>query len=231
MTDGDAADPAVLARLLEGDVPARLVLTDEPYNLRIAGNVSGGPHREFAMASGEMTDAEFLAFNAAWIAVVLPYLCDGGVSVPFDWRGLSTVSAAAAKLGLKPLNLIVWAKTNAGRGNLYCSQHELLPLFKGDRLARQQRRTGQTRSLALERLDLSCLVAQFRRPSGPQGPSERQAHRYARGHPPRPQQSPRHRRRPIPRLGLNSHPPRGDRPRLSRDRVGPALHRCDHPPI
>jgi len=29
-----------------------------------------------------------------------------------------------------PLNLIVWAKTNAGMGSLYRSQHELLPLFK-----------------------------------------------------------------------------------------------------
>ena len=36
----------------------------------------------------------------------------------------------AVKLGLKPLNLIVWAKTNAGMGSLYRSQHELLPLFK-----------------------------------------------------------------------------------------------------
>jgi DNA modification methylase len=116
---------------VEGDVPARLVLTDEPYNVKIAGNVTGGAHREFAMASGEMTDAEFLAFNAAWMAAILPHLCDGGVCGTFiDWRGLSTVSAAAAKLGLKPLNLIVWAKTNAGMGSLYRSQHELLPLFK-----------------------------------------------------------------------------------------------------
>ena len=128
---GDATDPAVLARLLEGDDPARLVLTDEPYNVKIAGNVTGGPHREFAMASGEMTDAEFLAFNEAWVTAVLPYLCDGGVLGTFiDWRGLPTVHSAASKLGLVPLNLIVWAKTNAGMGSLYRSQHELLPLFK-----------------------------------------------------------------------------------------------------
>jgi DNA modification methylase len=31
---------------------------------------------------------------------------------------------------LIPLNLVVWAKTNAGMGSLYRSQHELLPLFK-----------------------------------------------------------------------------------------------------
>jgi DNA modification methylase len=128
---GDATDPAVLARLLEGDAPGRLVLTDEPYNVRIAGNVTGGRHREFAMASGEMTDAEFLAFNEAWMAAVLPCLCDGGVCGTFiDWRGLSTVHSAASKLGLVPLNLIVWVKTNAGMGSLYRSQHELLPLFK-----------------------------------------------------------------------------------------------------
>ena len=40
------------------------------------------------MASGEMTDAEFLAFNVAWIEAALPYLCDGGVFGTFiDWRG------------------------------------------------------------------------------------------------------------------------------------------------
>jgi DNA modification methylase len=83
------------------------------------------------MASGEMTDAEFLAFNQEWIGAVLPYLCDGGVFGTFiDWRGCPTVNAAAVKLGLKPVNLIVWAKTNAGMGSLYRPQHELLPLFK-----------------------------------------------------------------------------------------------------
>jgi DNA modification methylase len=128
---GDATDPAVLNRLTDGDPPARLVLTDEPYNVRIAGHVSGGDHREFAMASGEMSDSEFLGFNIAWIEAALPHLCNGGVFGTYiDWRGLPTVHAAAGQLGLAPLNLIVWAKTNAGMGSLYRSQHELLPLFK-----------------------------------------------------------------------------------------------------
>ena len=47
-----------------------------------------------------------------------------------DWRGLPIAHAAATALGLTPLNLVVWAKTNAGMGSLYRSQHELLPLFK-----------------------------------------------------------------------------------------------------
>ena len=128
---GDATDPAVLRLLMGGDCPARLILTDEPYNVPIAGHVTGGAHREFAMASGEMTAEQFLAFNLAWIEVAAGYLCDGGVFGTFiDWRGQPTVHAAATKLGLAPLNLIVWAKTNAGMGSLYRSQHELLPLFK-----------------------------------------------------------------------------------------------------
>jgi DNA modification methylase len=83
------------------------------------------------MASGEMSDDEFLMFNHAWMRAVLPHLVDGGVLATFiDWRGYPTANAAAIKLGLAPLNLIVWAKTNAGMGSLYRSQHELLPLFK-----------------------------------------------------------------------------------------------------
>jgi DNA modification methylase len=70
-------------------------------------------------------------FNEAWMKAVLPHLHDGGVLATFiDWRGYPTANAAAIKLGLAPLNLIVWAKTNAGMGSLYRSQHELLPLFK-----------------------------------------------------------------------------------------------------
>jgi DNA modification methylase len=116
---------------MDGDASARLVLTDEPYNMAISGHVTRGAHREFAMASGEMSDDEFLAFNMSWMKLVLQCLCEGGVFGSFiDWRGHPTVFAAASELGLTPLNLIVWTKTNAGMGSLYRSQHELLPLFK-----------------------------------------------------------------------------------------------------
>ncbi len=38
----------LLGRLMEGDGPGRLQLTDEPCNVKIAGNVTGGAHRKFA---------------------------------------------------------------------------------------------------------------------------------------------------------------------------------------
>ncbi|MBX9738401.1 MAG: hypothetical protein K2X32_15885, partial [Phycisphaerales bacterium] len=52
------------ARLL-GDQKASLVFVDPPYNVPIEGHVSGkgrARHGEFAMASGEMSEAEFTLF-------------------------------------------------------------------------------------------------------------------------------------------------------------------------
>ncbi|WP_024275199.1 DNA modification methylase [Hyphomicrobium sp. 802] len=127
---GDATDPRVLERLMHED-QAQLLLTDEPYNVKIAGNVTRGAHREFVMASGEMSDREFHVFNDAWMAACRSHLHDGALFGTFiDWRGYPTVHAAATALGLTAVNLIVWVKTNAGMGSQYRSQHELLPLFK-----------------------------------------------------------------------------------------------------
>ncbi|WP_375462179.1 site-specific DNA-methyltransferase [uncultured Enterovirga sp.] len=127
---GNALDPDVLSRLMGGKL-ARLILTDQPFNVPIQGHVTGGRHEEFAMASGEMSTEEFLDFTKAWVGTSLRHLVDGGVFGTFiDWRGQDVVTQAAAANELSQLNLIVWAKTNAGMGSLYRSQHELLPLFK-----------------------------------------------------------------------------------------------------
>ena len=61
---GDSTKPETYARLLNGE-RAQMVFTDPPYNVKIEGHVSGlgkVKHREFAMASGEMSEAEFTGF-------------------------------------------------------------------------------------------------------------------------------------------------------------------------
>jgi ParB-like nuclease domain len=61
---GDSRNPASYTLLLEGEKAAGVV-TDPPYNVKIDGHVSGNganKHREFAMASGEMSEGEFVAF-------------------------------------------------------------------------------------------------------------------------------------------------------------------------
>jgi hypothetical protein len=61
---GNSLDYASFASLM-GDEKASIVLTDPPYNVAIDGHAGGKGsihHREFAMASGEMASAEFIAF-------------------------------------------------------------------------------------------------------------------------------------------------------------------------
>src|SRR5438093_1546177 len=61
---GDATRAEAFAALL-GEERAQMVFTDPPYNVPIDGHACGlgqVKHREFAMAAGEMSPAEFIAF-------------------------------------------------------------------------------------------------------------------------------------------------------------------------
>jgi DNA modification methylase len=130
---GDARINADYTRLLEGE-SADLVLTDSPFNVRIDGNVSGlGKirHDEFAMASGEMSEAEFTAFLSTFLGCAKAHSKDGAILFVFmDWRHLFELTCAGREQGLALKNLIVWAKDNAGMGTFYRSRHELVFVFK-----------------------------------------------------------------------------------------------------
>jgi hypothetical protein len=61
---GDAREAEGYSLLMAGQ-KARMVFTDPPYNIPIAGHVSGlgrVKHGDFAMGCGEMSEAEFTAF-------------------------------------------------------------------------------------------------------------------------------------------------------------------------
>lgn len=128
---GDARDDSVYVSLFEGGERARLVLTDQPFNVKISGHVTSGQHREFQMASGEMSDEEFQTFIQDWMRACLQHVIDGGLFATFvDWRCLLLTLQAALLHKLEQLNLVVWAKSNGGQGSLYRSGHELLPIWK-----------------------------------------------------------------------------------------------------
>ena len=130
---GDATDASTYARLLEGEL-ARMVFTDPPYNVPIDGHVSGLGvirHREFAMASGEMSRAEFTRFLATVFGLLAANAVDGALHyVCMDWRHMGEVLDAAKSSYSELKNLCVWAKTNGGMGSLYRSQHELVFVLK-----------------------------------------------------------------------------------------------------
>jgi DNA modification methylase len=130
---GDARSDGDYARLLEGQT-ADLVLTDPPWNVRIDGNVSGlgkVRHAEFAMASGEMSEAEFTSFLSTFLGCAKAHSRDGAILFVFmDWRHLFELTCAGREQGLVAKNLIVWTKDNAGMGTFYRSRHELVFVFK-----------------------------------------------------------------------------------------------------
>lgn len=133
---GDALDGNSY-RLLMGRQKARLVVTDPPYNVPIGGHVSGlgkVRHREFVQGSGELSDREFLQFLTSALAGMAKVSCEGSLHYVFmDWRHLPELVAAGRSVHDDWLNLCVWAKSNAGMGSLYRSQHELVTVFRKGR--------------------------------------------------------------------------------------------------
>ena len=133
---GDSTQADTYARLL-GVERAQMVFTDPPYNVKIDGHVSGlgtTKHREFAMASGEMTGTEFTGFLARVFASLVAHAADGAIHfVCMDWRHVGEVLAAATPNYTEFKNICVWAKTNGGMGSLYRSQHELVFVLKSGR--------------------------------------------------------------------------------------------------
>lgn len=130
---GDATAPDTYAQLLAGE-RAQMVFTDPPYNVPINGHVSGlgsAQHREFAMASGEMSEAQFTLFLSKVFANLVEASVDGAIhDICMDWRHMGEVLAAARGRYAELKNVCVWAKTNGGMGSLYRSQHELVFVFK-----------------------------------------------------------------------------------------------------
>lgn len=112
---------------------ASMVFADPPYNLatsRIQGR-GGIKHGNFAAAAGEMSGGEFTRFLQDAFTQAAHFSTPGSVHfICMDWRHLDEISMAGKFAYTELLNLIVWAKTNAGQGSFYRSQHELIFAFK-----------------------------------------------------------------------------------------------------
>jgi hypothetical protein len=107
----------------------------------IDGHVGGSGaihHREFAMASGEMSEVEFTDFLTKSCSLLAQHSTDGSLHfVCMDWRHCGEVLAAGKAAYTELKNLCVWVKDNAGMGSLYRSQHELVFVFKNGRAPHQ----------------------------------------------------------------------------------------------
>src|SRR6267378_7176492 len=101
---GDARATLDYERLLGGQL-ADLVVTDPPFNVEIDGHVSGlgkVKHREFAMASGEMSKREFTDFLSSFLSCAKASSKDGAILFVFmDWRKINEMKKERSENDLK----------------------------------------------------------------------------------------------------------------------------------
>jgi DNA modification methylase len=130
---GDARDPSAYDRLMGGK-RAQMVFTDPPYNVAIDGHVCGlgrVKHDEFLMATGEMSEAEYIAFLNTVSGHLVDHTVDGSIHfICIDWRHAYELLAAARGRYTELKNVCVWNKANGGMGTFYRSKHELVFAFK-----------------------------------------------------------------------------------------------------
>jgi len=130
---GSALDQTSFDSLM-GKHKADLVFADAPYNLVIDGNVSGKGlvrHGDFAMASEEMSDAEFVSFLTTSLQFLVRYSSSGSVHfLCIDWRHVKDLLTVGEQIYDALLNVCVWAKDTGGQGSFYRSQHELVCVFR-----------------------------------------------------------------------------------------------------
>ena len=129
---GDGRDAGFLQRVIGDGAHVDVAFLDPPYNVRIGGHaVAAGRHREFAMASGEMSEKEFRSFLADTLGAAVHCSRDGAVHfICMDWRHMDDVSAVGSTIYGERLNLCIWNKSNAGMGSLYRSKHELVFVYR-----------------------------------------------------------------------------------------------------
>ncbi len=130
---GDATRLKACRRLV-GRTKIRQVVVDPPYNVPVQGHVSGlgkTKHREFVMASGELSWEDFEVFLLEVFRNITMLAADGCLIFCFmDWRGLRSLLPAGYATFNELKNLIVWSKTNGAMGGFYRSQHELITVWK-----------------------------------------------------------------------------------------------------
>ena len=128
---GDSRDRELLEKVV-GNARVDAAFLDPPYNVRISGHANvQGRHREFALASGEMTDEAFRRFLTETLGAAASVSRDGAVHfVCMDWRHMNDVCAVGRTVYGDLLNLCIWNKSNGGMGSLYRSKHELVFVYR-----------------------------------------------------------------------------------------------------
>ena len=130
---GNSQDEETFSKLMQTQ-KAKMVLQDPPFNVAINGHVCGSgktKHKEFAFASGEMTDDQFIKFLETNFKLCAAFSQEGSLHYNFmDWRHILHISVAGKNVFDSLINLCVWNKGTGGMGSFYRSGYELCFIFK-----------------------------------------------------------------------------------------------------
>jgi DNA modification methylase len=113
---------------------AQMGFVDPPYNVPIEGHVCGSGaihHREFAMASGEMSETAYIDFLRTIFRNLVTFSSNGSIHfICIDWRHLWEMLSSLRDVYAEIKNICVWNKDNGGLGSLYRSKYELIIVAK-----------------------------------------------------------------------------------------------------
>jgi DNA modification methylase len=129
---GSAQAAKHVAHLMGTDTAA-MVCTDPPYNSPTKNfqGRGGTKHGDFAQGFGEMLPAQFTRFLRTSLSLATKHSVNGAIHFIFmDWRHIHELLAAGSAVYSELENIVVWAKTNAGQGSFYRSQHEFVFVYK-----------------------------------------------------------------------------------------------------
>jgi DNA modification methylase len=129
---GDATKIEDVKKLMAGKL-ADMIFCDPPYNVRINNIIGLGSvhHDEFQMASGEMSEQEFIDFLSLVFKNLVAVSKDGSIHYQcMDWKHIYEIMLAGRSAYTEFKQLCVWNKDNGGMGTFYRSKHELIFVFK-----------------------------------------------------------------------------------------------------
>ncbi len=127
---GDCRDPELLKRLIRGG-KINLICCDIPYACAAVESKRGFRTlaKDKAIANDHLqSDAEYRAFNRAWLEAVAPYLAPKNSAYIFNAdRMIWPLREALLDAGFKVAQLLIWIKSQPVLGRLdYAPQHELI---------------------------------------------------------------------------------------------------------
>jgi hypothetical protein len=127
---GGAFDASSYRAVLDGEC-ADVVFADPMHSVPAGGYIAQrGERRDLPTPAFDLTSAEFIEFLQPIAGNIAGNVCPGAV-IYFGmvWWRLEELAAATGQYFGPPKDMVIWSKSDAGRGSFYRSQHEHIAVY------------------------------------------------------------------------------------------------------